>query len=122
MKVRIFALFLSGSNLIYIIEDSILIMRDLGVQLSSTGRFYFFGGSNLFLSKGEILDILIQEAFVGVGVKFFLIIMVANDRKFHVVFENLDPRIHVLEKVWKSTRKSLYGNYKAGMMEEIIMR
>lgn len=97
-------------------EDSILVMRDLGVQLHSTGRFYFFGGSTLFLSKGEILDILIQEAFVGFEVKFFLIIMAAHDRKFHIVFPNLSPRRAVVERVWRHSRKCLYGNSKIQLM------
>lgn len=84
-------------------------MRDLGIELSSTGKFYFFGGSQLFLSKGEILDILIQEAFVGIEVQFCLIIMTSDARKFHVVFENLKPRRQVLESVWISSRKCLFS-------------
>lgn len=89
-------------------EDSLLVIHDLGVQLHSTGPFYLFGSSTTFLPKGEILDILIQEAFQGFHVKFFLIIVVANDRNFKVCFPNVNPRRAVVEKVWKSARKCLF--------------
>lgn len=85
-------------------------MRDLGVQLHSTGTFYGFN-TCLFLSKGEILDILIEEAFFGFEVKFFLIV-ITEDRKFQLAFQRLNPRRDVVEMVWKKMRKCLYGKVK----------
>lgn len=86
------------------------MMQDYGMQIQSTGSFYLFGGHTRFISKPDLLDILIQETFDGFQVRFVLIIIEANQDQLQVVFESLKPRRDVVETVWHEARKCFYGN------------
>lgn len=87
-----------------------IVMQDYGMQIQSTGPFYLFGGHTRFISKPNLLDILIQEVFDGFQVRFALIIIELNQDKLQVVFEQLKPRRDVITTVWYEARKCFYGS------------
>lgn len=84
-------------------------MQGYGVQIQSTGPLYLFGGHTRFISKKDVLDILIQEIFDGFRVCPVMVVIEANNEQLQVVFENLKPRLEVLETVWREARKCFYG-------------
>ena len=86
------------------------MMQDYGMQIQSTGQFYLFGGSTRFISKPDLLDILIQEVFAGFQVRFALVIIEANNEQLHVIFERLKPRRDVIETVWRKAQECFYGD------------
>ncbi|KLJ06395.1 phosphatidylinositol glycan, class H [Blastomyces silverae] len=100
--------------LVYIIfrrgytEESLLVIRGLGVQTSTSSATYLSTASTRFIPTTQIQDIVIHEAFKGFEVKFYLAIIVEGESNVVVVFPNLLPRRSILEDVWKGARKCLY--------------
>ncbi|KAG5301630.1 phosphatidylinositol N-acetylglucosaminyltransferase [Histoplasma ohiense] len=100
--------------LVYIIfrrgytEESLLVIRGLGVQTSTSSATYLSKASTRFIPTTQIQDIVIHEAFKGFEVKFYLAIIVEGESNVVVVFPNLLPRRSILEAVWKGARKCLY--------------
>lgn len=101
LAVSIFVLLIDGS-----FKDSLLVMDSFGVQVSSNMLLY---GQNKtrFIPRSEILDIVIQEAFMGAEVKFVLVVMVAGDDKLEVVFPNVLPRKDLLINAWRGSQTML---------------
>ncbi|EQL34450.1 phosphatidylinositol glycan, class H [Blastomyces dermatitidis ATCC 26199] len=103
-----------SAMLVYIIfrrgytEESLLVIRGLGVQTSTSSATYLSTASTRFIPTTQIQDIVIHEAFKGFEVKFYLAIIVEGESNVVVVFPNLLPRRSVLEDVWKGARKCLY--------------
>ncbi|OJD11280.1 hypothetical protein AJ78_07919 [Emergomyces pasteurianus Ep9510] len=103
-----------SSVLLYIIfrrgytEESLLVVRGLGVQTSTSSTTYLSTASTRFIPTTQIQDIVIHEAFKGFQVKFYLAIIVEGEPNIVVVFPNLLPRRLILEDVWKGARKCLY--------------
>ncbi|EEH20099.1 hypothetical protein PABG_02358 [Paracoccidioides brasiliensis Pb03] len=89
-------------------EESLLVIRGLGVQTSTSSATYFSTASTRFIPTTQIQDIVIHEAFKGFEVKFYLAIIVEGESDVVVVFPNLLPRRLILEEVWKGTRRCLY--------------
>ncbi|OJD24069.1 hypothetical protein ACJ73_04575 [Blastomyces percursus] len=109
--------------LVYIIfrrgytEESLLVIRGLGVQTSTSSATYLSTASTRFIPTTQIQDIVIHEAFKCFEVKFYLAIIVEGESNVVVVFptasnasdqQNLLPRRSILEDVWKGARKCLY--------------
>lgn len=101
-------------------SDSLIVMEDMGVQLSSRKRWRFGNrGSNKdFIPRSDIIDIVIHEGFHGYGqVIFYMCILTraqegsgSDGNGIKVVFPNFLPRKDVLLQVWKQSRKMLYGD------------
>ncbi|KAK2746620.1 hypothetical protein FQN57_002964 [Myotisia sp. PD_48] len=89
-------------------EESLLVIRGLGIQTSTSSRTYFLGAETRFIPTTQIQDIVIHEAFRGFEVKFYLAIIVDGESDVVVAFPNLLPRRAILEEVWKGARKCLY--------------
>lgn len=90
--------------------DKFLVLQDHGVQISSTnGHFPFLTSSTRFISKSDVHDILINEAFIGYQICFVLIVLEANSDQFQVVFQHLRPRRDVVEMVWRLSRECFFG-------------
>ncbi|ODQ81475.1 hypothetical protein BABINDRAFT_165025 [Babjeviella inositovora NRRL Y-12698] len=85
--------------------ESILVMRDIGVQL-------FSHSGTKFIPSRTILDVLLMESFQGFGVIYTLCVLVDDGKsaKLEVVFPSMLPRLPQLEVVWKHTRKCLLGD------------
>ncbi|KAK9466715.1 GPI-GlcNAc transferase complex, PIG-H component-domain-containing protein [Lipomyces arxii] len=88
-------------------EDSILILHDFGIQLSSTGTT-ILSRSSQFIPLELIQDVILHEGFHGLGVIYFLAVVVKDRERLLVVFPNLLPKRAVLEDIWRDIRRCLY--------------
>ena len=105
--------------------ESLLVIRGLGVQTSTSSASYLGTSSTRFIPTSHIQDIFIHEAFKGFEVRFYLSIVVEGEEDVVVVFpvsvvnsvalyhpvddpKNILPRREVLEDVWRGTRACLY--------------
>lgn len=102
--------------------DSLIVMEDMGVQLSSRRRWRFLrGDSTEFIPCSDIIDIVVHEAFHGYGqVIFYMCILTKaqgggggvgdGSSAVKVVFPNFLPRKDMLLQVWRQSRSMLYGS------------
>ena len=67
-------------------EESLLIIRGLGVQTSTSSPSYLWTSSTRFIPTSSIQDIFIHEAFKGFEVRFYLSIVVEGEEDVVVVF------------------------------------
>ncbi|GME28469.1 Phosphatidylinositol n-acetylglucosaminyltransferase protein [Neofusicoccum parvum] len=67
-------------------EESLLVLRGLGVQTSSSSPTYLSTATTRFIPTASIQDIFIHEAFKGFEVKFYLAIVVKGEEDTVVVF------------------------------------
>ncbi|EME83060.1 uncharacterized protein MYCFIDRAFT_64267 [Pseudocercospora fijiensis CIRAD86] len=92
-------------------EESLLVIRGLGVQTTtSSNRYFWTGGNTRFIPRSSIQDIWIHEAFQGFEVRFYLCIVIEGEEEgvVVVVFPTILPRREVLEQVWRGARACLY--------------
>lgn len=83
-------------------------MRGLGVQTSESAKSYFAGTATRFIPTEKIQDILVNEAFRGFEVRYFLIVVVEGEEDLVVVFPGLMPKRRIVEAVWRGARECLY--------------
>ncbi len=67
-------------------EESLLAIRGLGVQTSTSSPSYLWSSSTRFIPTSSIQDIFIHEAFDGYKVKYYLMIVVEKEDDVVVVF------------------------------------
>jgi phosphatidylinositol N-acetylglucosaminyltransferase subunit H len=67
-------------------EESLLVIRGLGVQTSTSSPSYLWTSSTRFIPTRNIQDIFIHEAFKGFEVRFYLSIVVEGEENVVVVF------------------------------------
>ncbi|KAI1813353.1 GPI-GlcNAc transferase complex, PIG-H component-domain-containing protein [Poronia punctata] len=99
-------------------EESLLVLRGLGIQTSSSkGNMLSGAATTRFIPTEKIQDVLINEAFHGFGVRCCLVVVVDGERDVVVVFQKLLPRAEIVERVWKGVRECLYerGNVGVGI-------
>lgn len=88
-------------------RESLLVLKGLGIEVYSSGRFYGLTTRKRFIPYSDVLDLLIQEAFIGYQVKHVLVIAVKGRQEFEVVFPSILPNLSVLEPVWNGAKKCL---------------
>lgn len=99
-------------------SESLLVLRGLGIQTSSTGGTFLAGtgGSTRFIPTEKICDVLINEAFLGFEVRYYLVVVVEGEEELVVVFPRLLPGRRIVEAVWRGVRGCLYeGERKNGV-------
>ncbi|KAL8397407.1 hypothetical protein RB594_004218 [Gaeumannomyces avenae] len=106
-------------------SESLLVLRGLGVQTRSQGPGYLFssrllpfgpaggsggggGGGRRFIPVDKVRDVLINEAFLGFEVRYYLVIVVEGEEELVVVFPRLLPGRRTVEAVWRGVRGCLY--------------
>ncbi|KAJ5064944.1 GPI-GlcNAc transferase complex, PIG-H component-domain-containing protein [Bipolaris maydis] len=89
-------------------EESLTVLRGLGIQTSTTSSTYLQTPTTRFIPTTNIQDIFIHEAFKGFEVRFYLMIVVEGEDEVVVVFPTLLPRRGVLEVVWRGVRGGLW--------------
>lgn len=88
---------LSGSVLLpslltySITEESLLVIRGLGIQTSTSSPTYLSKAATRFIPTTEIQDIVIHEAFKGFEVRFYLAVVVVGEPEVVVVFPVKPP-------------------------------
>ncbi|KAF4547664.1 Phosphatidylinositol N-acetylglucosaminyltransferase subunit gpi15-like protein [Elsinoe fawcettii] len=89
-------------------EESLLVIRGLGVQTSTSSPTYLSTASTRFIPTSSIQDIFLHEAFKDFEVKFYLSIVVENEEDLVVVFPTVFPKRQLLEEVWRGSKACLY--------------
>lgn len=92
-------------------EETLMVIQDFGMQVSSSGMWYV-GKRTRFIPKSKVLDILIQEAFIGFEIKFIMVIVVLGEPKLEVTFQEILPRRDDIEEIWRGVRRCYYKNEK----------
>lgn len=113
--------------------ESVLVLRGLGIQTcsgsgtgtgtgwgagSSSSKFGGFGGGSgfglggwgaqtRFIPTEKIRDVLINEAFRGFEVRYYLVVVVEGEEDVVVLFPGLLPRRKIVEAVWRGVRGCL---------------
>lgn len=90
--------------------ESLLVLRGLGIQTSSTGGSYLasWRAGTRFIPTEKIRDVLINEAFRGFAVRYYLVVVVDGEEDVVVVFPRLLPRRRIVEAVWRGVRGCLW--------------
>ncbi|KAL4862534.1 hypothetical protein BDV12DRAFT_42166 [Aspergillus spectabilis] len=91
-------------------EESLLVIRGLGIQTSTSSPTYLSKAATRFIPTTEIQDIVIHEAFRGFEVRFYLAVVVVGEPEVVVVFPKLLPNRAKLEEVWRGSRHCLYDS------------
>ncbi|KAJ4518825.1 hypothetical protein HRR78_001198 [Exophiala dermatitidis] len=68
------------------VEESLLVLQGLGIQTSTSSRYFFMGPTTTFIPTTQIQDIVIHEAFKGLQVRFYLAVIVEGATEVVVVF------------------------------------
>lgn len=90
-------------------EESLLVLRGLGIQTRSTkGNILAGRATTRFIPTEKIQDVLVNEAFLGFEVRSCLVVVVNGEPDVVVVFPKLLPRARVVERVWRGVRECLY--------------
>ncbi|KAI7867387.1 GPI-GlcNAc transferase complex, PIG-H component-domain-containing protein [Spinellus fusiger] len=88
-------------------QESLLVMRDIGVQVKAV----YWGGSTVsrFITRCKIEDVIINEGITMWQVKSYIAILV-KDQDMVVVFQHLLPSLYpVLLDVYQGTRAVLFS-------------
>ncbi|ATY60862.1 phosphatidylinositol N-acetylglucosaminyltransferase [Cordyceps militaris CM01] len=88
--------------------ESLLVMRGLGVQTRESAPGYFARAATRFIPTEKIRDILVNEAFRGFEVRYYLVVVVDGEEDLVVVFPGLLPPRRIVEAVWRGARECLY--------------
>ncbi|KAJ4991564.1 GPI-GlcNAc transferase complex [Stagonosporopsis vannaccii] len=89
-------------------EESLTLLRGLGLQTSTSPPTYLQSPRTRFLPTTQVQDLFIHEAFRGFEVRFYLAIVVKGEEDVVVVFPKLLPRRAMLEDVWRGARACLW--------------
>ncbi|KAL4794656.1 GPI-GlcNAc transferase complex, PIG-H component-domain-containing protein [Aspergillus venezuelensis] len=95
---------------IAVVKESLLVIRGLGIQTSTSSPTYLSTAATRFIPTTEIQDIVIHEAFKGFEVRFYLAVVVVGEPEVVVVFPKLLPNRAKLEEVWRGSRHCLYDS------------
>jgi len=98
-------------------EESLLVLRGLGIQTSTSSETYLSSATTRFIPTEKIRDILVNEAFRGFEVRYYLVIVVEGEGEVVVVFPRLLPRRKIVETVWRGVRGCLYEPEKGERKE-----
>ncbi|KAK9370097.1 GPI-GlcNAc transferase complex, PIG-H component-domain-containing protein [Lipomyces kononenkoae] len=88
-------------------EESILVLHNFGIQVSSTGKTRLSRTSQ-FIPLELIQDIVLNEGFKGFSVIYYLAVVVKGRGRLLVVFPNLLPAREILEEIWRDIRSCMH--------------
>jgi len=98
--------------------ESLLVLRGLGIQTSTSSTTYLGTASTRFIPTEKIQDILVNEAFRGFEVRYYLVVVVEGEDEVVVVFPRLLPGRAIVERVWRGARGCLYETEKREVVEK----
>lgn len=88
-------------------EERVLVVQDLGIQLSTvywTGRH-----ADTFIDKDKIQDIVINEGITRCKVIFYMsIILEGEEKNMRLVFSHIFLRLPLILKVYRGLRAVIY--------------
>lgn len=101
-------------------SESLLVMRGLGVQTSESPSTYLASTATRFIPTERIQDVLVNEAFRGFEVRYYLVVVVEGEEDVVVVFPGLLPRRRIVEEVWRGARDCLYERQQPGKESVLV--
>ncbi|ORZ25298.1 GPI-GlcNAc transferase complex, PIG-H component-domain-containing protein [Absidia repens] len=89
-------------------QESLLVMRDIGVQVKTT---YWSGRTeSRFINRLKIENVVINEGITLWQIKPYIAILLKDQDKMLIVFENLLPPLHpALLTTYRGTRQLLFS-------------
>ncbi|KAI1302175.1 hypothetical protein EDD11_005640 [Mortierella claussenii] len=94
-------------KLFMVTEETILVIRDVGVQVKTV---YLGGRSSCrFIDRSKISDIIINEAITMMHIRVYMAIIVEGEDKMVVVFQHLLPRLNVLLQAYHGARSIIFN-------------
>lgn len=87
--------------------ESLMGVRDLGLQINRRGRIRVWSDSYEFVPINEILDIVINEVVMKFEVKPILQVLIYNADYVKLPFQLFAPRLDDLINIWRCTRSIL---------------
>lgn len=96
--VAISALLAVRSTLAEVVEESVLIVRDFGIQLQLRHR----SGTerNKFLDKDKIEGVIVHECIRGSSVHYQLAFLMKDETRLSLSFQHLYPGLNQLTRVY----------------------
>eukprot|EP00953_Heterococcus_sp_UTEX-ZZ885_P026294 14217-Heterococcus_DN1.PRE.6 len=88
-----------------VLEESVTIMRGLGVQLIT--RYRSGSQSVVLLAVDRIDSVIINEAITMQRVIFYLAFIVKGKDSLAVAFEATRPRLHMLKAVYRDAQSAM---------------
>jgi phosphatidylinositol glycan class H protein len=86
-------------------SESLLVVRGLGIQLSTTSRL---GTSyTRFIESSRVVDVVLNEAIHRFSVRYYLAILVRDEDRMTVCFPVLMPPLHLLKDVLTRVKSTL---------------
>ncbi|TPX32858.1 phosphatidylinositol N-acetylglucosaminyltransferase [Synchytrium endobioticum] len=86
-----------------IMDESLLVMRDIGIQLETRRLYHLLfpslPSSSRFIPAARIQNMLIHEGIQTCRVRYILIVMLKDADKLVIIFSNLLPRLDILRTV-----------------------
>lgn len=100
-------------------EDTVLILKDIGVQLNSKKNWLFQNQIKQFIPLNNIIDLVVHEGMHGYAQVIFYLCVLTKSNDLHkpensieVIFPFFLPRKEVLLKVRKLSRNILFADSK----------
>lgn len=81
-------------------EESLLVLRTLGIQTTTLSSSYLLPATTRFIPTSQIRDMFIHEAFRGFEVRFYLCVVVEGEGEAVVVFPVSLTRISSFSPKW----------------------
>ncbi|RDL41247.1 Gpi-c transferase complex [Venustampulla echinocandica] len=106
--IPVSAILLYGIFLRLHTTESLLVLRGLGIQTVTSSATYLSTATTRFIPTEKIQDILVNEAFRGFEVRYYLVVVVEGEEEVVVVFPKLLPRRKIVETVWRGVRGCLF--------------
>eukprot|EP01118_Nematostelium_gracile_P004144 TRINITY_DN14878_c0_g1_i2.p1 TRINITY_DN14878_c0_g1~~TRINITY_DN14878_c0_g1_i2.p1 ORF type:complete len:165 (+),score=25.07 TRINITY_DN14878_c0_g1_i2:90-584(+) len=90
-----------------IVEESLVVIRDLGVQLETKS----YGGkkTHLFIDKARIKSIIINEGIKSYDFILYMAFIVEGNNKTILTFRHLFPKLKDLIPIYRGTRAIMFG-------------
>ena len=86
-------------------EESLVVMRGLGVELRT--RYRSGSERHRFLQHAEIADVIINEGITFQRVIFYMAFVVHDADRLVLAFEHLRPKLPVLQQIYSGAREVL---------------
>ncbi|KAJ3423365.1 phosphatidylinositol n-acetylglucosaminyltransferase subunit h [Anaeramoeba flamelloides] len=90
-------------RLFFVCEESLLLIRGMGIQLKK--KCYNGSTSIKFLEKAKIQDVVINEGYYLQQTIYYLAFMVEGEKDLVLPFESLYPHLPVLLLIYKKFKK-----------------
>ncbi|KAG0208615.1 hypothetical protein BGX31_002286 [Mortierella sp. GBA43] len=91
-----------AAKLLMVTQETILVIRDVGVQVKTV----YLGGrsTSRFIDRSKISDIIINEAITMMHIRVYMAIIVEGEDRMHLL-----PRLNVLLQAYHGARSIIFN-------------